>query len=112
MKTLLTIINRNKNHESHRVLPYSNKSSIQDHSTYIVTTHKKCDAGTFLIYVFGFFACNCIFCPVCFLIWSPLFYFINLAKNPSPTNSPTSFPTQLLNYPPLPPNSTIYNYTY
>lgn len=103
MKTLLTVINRNKNHESHKVQPYSIENQRHNVSH---QPSSSCDCGTFLMYVFGYVVCNCIFCPICFLIWSPVFYYIKITIDPRtspPTLSPTYGPRV---YP------TISNYTY
>ena len=105
MKTLLTVINRNKNHESHKVYPYSVTISSQNHTPYIGTTSKKHDGGTILLFILAYIVCNCIFCPVCFLICSPIFYYIKITIYPpiSPTSSPTYDPSVY---------SIINNYTY
>lgn len=107
MKTLLTILNRNKNHNLHVVRPQYNESYIPSMGPSIIK-NKSCDGGSCIMFILAYIACNCIFCPVCFLIWSPLFYFIDLTVNPhkypaprtlSPTYSPTLY-------------RTIYNSTY
>jgi len=106
MKTLFTILNRNKKHGSHKIHPYTNELSLPVSSSAVKKT-SQCDGSTCLIYIFAYIACNCIFCPICFLIWSPVLYYINVAINPHPTPSPTLVPT----YTPG-PYPTIYNYTY
>ena len=107
MKTLLTILNRNKNRGSHKIYPYTNELSLPTSSSVVKKTNQ-CNGGTCLIYVFAYIVCNCIFCPICFLIWSPVFYYINVIINPHPTPSPTLAPA----YTPGPGlHPTIYNST-
>lgn len=92
---LLTVINRNKNLEPHKVQPYSIENQ---RPRPVYKTSSKCDSGTFLMYFFGYIVCNCIFCPICLLV----FYYIKITID-QPTLSPTYVPSIY---------TTISNYTY
>lgn len=106
MKTLLTIMNRGRNHDSHKIHPYTNELSLPA-NFYKGKKTSNCDGGTCLIYIFAYIVCNCIFCPICFLIWSPMLYYISISINPHPSSSPTLSPTMIpTTY------ATLYNYTF